>query len=204
MPPTRVTTSGLLALLSACAGSGPPSAPGSAQVPGPCPVAEPVSPAAPSLAPDCPRGPEDPASRLDEGLALIEEATQGEHAWGPGYMWGMQALREAADAGYPPALLAWGRRRFSAMYQEVGPDPERNAERQAYVQAIAAIASAARLGEADAEGFFPPEIMAGLLDPNRPFPELTGEDRPLADIPRSWWEQARQVVDHHRKCWSAP
>jgi len=156
----------------------------------------------PALPPDCPRGAPDPGARLAEGEALIAASMVGEHPVGWDYLWGLQAVREAADAGHAPALYLWGRERFSNLYLDAGPDPENTAERQVYLVAIASIATAARLGHPEARTFFPEEITAGLLSAEGPFADrVFGEDTPLPDLPTEWLESARQIVDHHRRCW---
>lgn len=163
-----------------------------------------VAPAAsPALPPDCPIGASDPAARLSQGEALIAGSMVGEHPIGWGYRWGLQALLEAADAGYPPALYAWGKERFGRLYLDRSPDPESLAESQAYIDAIAAIGSSARLGHPQAVSYFPEPVMAALLDPQLPLPTL-GEDDGLADVPAAWWQAAREIVDHHRRCWPDP
>ncbi len=171
-----------------------------------CAAKTPPAPAAaPALPPDCPRGVEDPVARLAEGEALIEASMVGEHPVGWDYLWGLQAVGEAADAGYAPALYRWGHERFSLLYMDRAPDPDNTAERQAYILALAALGHAARLGHPDAQTALPPDLMAALLDPVGPVPDAPNDDEvPLADLPREWLESARQVVDHHRRCWSDP
>jgi len=157
------------------------------------------------LPPDCPRGAANPAQRMAQGQALIAGSMVGEHPVGWDYLWGLQALQEAADAGYPPALYAWGRERFSALYMDDAPDPERMAERQAYVLALAAIGSAARLGQPEAREFLPADLTADLLAPVGPVPDrVIDADTALPDLPLEWVEAARQIVDHHRRCWPTP
>ena len=161
--------------------------------------------ARPLLPPDCPRGALDPAARLAEGEALIAASMVGEHPVGWDYLWGLQAVREAADAGHPPALYRWGRERFGNLYLDQSPDPENTAERQAYVLALAALGHAARLGHPDAQDALPPQVMAALLDPVGPVPDRPViDDTPLPDLPVEWLEAARQIVDHHRACWPDP
>ena len=176
----------LLALILACA----PKA------------ATPATPAA--LPPDCPRGAADPAARMAEGQALIAASMVGEHPVGWDYLWGLQALREAADAGHPPALFAWGKERFGNLYTNAAPDPDNTAERQAYIVTLAAIASAARLGHADAARFLPQDITASLLADTAVEDRGDDPDSTMPDLPTEWLESARLVVDHHRRCWPDP
>ncbi len=189
----------LLAVAFSLAASRPATASEPATAP-PAPAATPATTSA-ALPPDCPRGAADPAARMAEGQALIDASMVGEHPVGWDYLWGLQALREAADAGYAPALYAWGRQRFGNLYLDKGPDPDNTAERQAYVVAIAAIGSAARLGDDKARSFFPADVIAGLLDPTGPFPDRSGDELSMTDIPTAWWEEARTIIDHHRRCW---
>ncbi|NOY27716.1 MAG: hypothetical protein GXP62_17775, partial [Oligoflexia bacterium] len=52
-----------------------------------------------------------------------------------------------------------------------------------------------------ASAFFPDDVLTGLLDPAGPFPERVGDDLPMPDIPKEWFEEARIIANHYRKCW---
>lgn len=137
---------------------------------------------------DCPSLVEDDVANeaYERGVALLEEARDGEHYRAEPFEQGLGALLTAAEQGHRGAQSLYGRRRFESLFMAQAPT---EAERDDYVAALAFIRVAALRGDEDAAGYLPG--IADAPDPSMP---------PYDSFAPEWIEQAVAKADAWIKC----
>lgn len=128
---------------------------------------------------------------FDDGKSQLEASRDGDHFIPETFEPAIARLREAADANHAPAQALLGRTLFGTMFTNDAPQPS---ERDAYIEAIAFLRTAAIAGDPDAAAFMP-----GLTLASPPLSEP-----PLSDVPAEWVTEAWRRADARLACHGLP
>jgi hypothetical protein len=128
---------------------------------------------------------------FDDGRRQLDASRSGDHFIPETFEPAIARLREAANANHGPAQALLGRTLFGTMFTNDAPQPS---ERDAYIEAIAFLRTAAIAGDPEAAAFMP-----GLTLASPPLAEP-----PLADIPAEWVTEAWRRADAWLACHGPP
>ena len=128
---------------------------------------------------------------FEAGRTELEQSRSGDHFVTEKFEPAIAKLRIAAEANHAPARALLGGTLFGTMFTNDAPQPS---ERDAYIEAIACLRTAAIAGDPSASAFMP-----GLTAAQPPLHEM-----PLSEVPADWVAEAWRRADAWLACYGPP